>query len=293
MKSAYISIVGRPNVGKSTLLNNILERKIAIVSEVSGTTRNIILGIYTDEDSQMVFLDTPGLHKAKNKLGANLNRKAYQAFSETDLILFVVDAASGFGKGDKFILNQLQKEAKPIFLILNKVDLIPKDRILGMIDQLKDLHDFAEIFPLSSLKNINIDELILSLKQYLPREGLLYSKGEVTNISPSFAISEIVREKLLINTFEEVPHSISCLVESMEEFDDYYEIKVLIVVDRQSLKKIIIGKNGSMLKKIGIAARVEIEELLAKKVYLETYVKVIEDWRDKDYYLKELGLDDE
>ncbi len=293
MKSGFVAIVGRPNVGKSTLLNSLLERKIAITSDVAGTTRDVILGIYNDEDSQIVFVDTPGIHKARNKLGNHLNKKAFHSQSDTDIILFVIDAKAGFGRGDKFILEAIKNSTKPIFLILNKVDLVPKDELLAMIDNLSKEHDFAEIFPLSSLKNINIDELITSLKNYLPNEEQLYDKEMITNISLNFAIAEIVREKLLHSTFEEVPHSITCLVESLEEYEDYFDIKVLIVVDRDNLKKIIIGRKGSMLKKIGTLARKEIEEFLGKKVYLETYVKTMDNWRDKERLIRELGLNEE
>lgn len=290
MKSGFVSIVGRPNVGKSTLLNTLLERKIAITSNVSGTTRNIIQGIYNDDDSQIVFIDTPGIHKPVNKLGAVMNNQAYHMIDEVDVILFLVDVTKKYGKGDEFVLNKIKELKKPILLILNKVDLIDKKELFKIIDEYNNLYKFDEIIPISSIKNDNIDDLIKTIKNYLPREGQLYSEDMITNISRDFYISEVVREKLLRLTKDEVPHTVTCVTESFEENDKYIDIGVLIIVDRENLKKIIIGKNGQMLKKVGIYARSDIEEFLGKQVNLKTYVKVIEDWREKEKYLKELGF---
>ena len=290
MKSGFVSIVGRPNVGKSTLLNTILERKIAITSNVSGTTRNIIQGIYNDCDSQIVFIDTPGIHKPVNKLGAVMNNQAYQMIDEVDIILFLVDVTQPFGKGDQFVLDKIKDLNKPVFLLLNKIDLIEKTKLFELITKYNELYDFKEIIPISSIKNDNIEDLINTIKKYLPREGILYDPEMVTNISRDFYIAEVVREKLLRLTKDEVPHTVTCLVESFEDFDKYYEINVLIIVDRENLKKIIIGKNGQMLKKVGTYARSDIEEFLGKQVNLKTYVKVIEDWREKEKYLRELGF---
>ena len=290
MKSGFVSIVGRPNVGKSTLLNTILERKIAITSNVSGTTRNIIQGIYNDDDSQIVFIDTPGIHKPVNKLGAVMNNQAYQMIDEVDMILFLVDVTKPFGKGDQFVLDKVKDLDKPVFLLLNKIDLIEKTKLFELITKYSELYDFKEIIPISSIKNDNIEDLINTIKKYLPREGILYDPEMVTNISRDFYIAEVVREKLLRLTKDEVPHTVTCLVESFEDCEKYYEINVLIIVDRENLKKIIIGKNGQMLKKVGIYARSDIEEFLGKQVNLKTYVKVIEDWREKEKYLRELGF---
>ena len=290
MKSGFVSIVGRPNVGKSTLLNTLLERKIAITSNVSGTTRNIIQGIYNDNDSQIVFIDTPGIHKPVNKLGAVMNNQAYQMIDEVDIILFLLDVTKPFGKGDQFVLDKVKDLNKPVFLILNKVDLIDKNKLFELITNYSSLYDFKEIIPISSIKNDNIDDLIKTIKKYLPREEILYDPEMVTNISRDFYIAEVVREKLLRLTKDEVPHTVTCLVESFEDCETYYDIQVLIIVDRENLKKIIIGKNGQMLKKVGIYARSDIEEFLGKQVNLKTYVKVIEDWREKEKYLKELGF---
>ena len=290
MKSGFVSIVGRPNVGKSTLLNTLLERKIAITSNVSGTTRNIIQGIYNDNDSQIVFIDTPGIHKPVNKLGAVMNNQAYQMIDEVDIILFLLDVTKPFGKGDQFVLDKVKDLNKTVFLILNKVDLIDKNKLFELITNYSSLYDFKEIIPISSIKNDNIDDLIKTIKKYLPREEILYDPEMVTNISRDFYIAEVVREKLLRLTKDEVPHTVTCLVESFEDCETYYDIQVLIIVDRENLKKIIIGKNGQMLKKVGIYARSDIEEFLGKQVNLKTYVKVIEDWREKEKYLRELGF---
>lgn len=290
MKSGFVSIVGRPNVGKSTLLNSLLERKIAITSNVSGTTRNIIQGVYNDDDSQIVFIDTPGIHKPVNKLGSVMNNEAYRMTNEVDLIFFLIDVTKPFGKGDHFVLEKLKDLNKPIFLVLNKVDLINKQNLFKIIDDYSKIYDFNEIIPLSSLNGDNVDDLINTTKKYLPREGRLYSEEMITNISRDFYIAEVVREKLLRLTKDEVPHTVTCVVESFEDFEKYVEIQVLIIVDRENLKKIIIGKNGEMLKKVGTYARSDIEEFLSRKVNLKTYVKVIEGWREKEKYLRELGF---
>lgn len=292
MKSGFVSIVGRPNVGKSTLLNSILERKIAITSDVSGTTRNIIEGIYNDLDSQIIFMDTPGIHKPINKLGVLMNKKSYTMIDDVDIILFLVDVTKKFGKGDHFVLEKLKKLNKPIFLVLNKVDMVNKKSLLEMIDQYQSLYPFSEIIPISALKNDNIDDLIKTIKKYLPHEEKFFSEDEITNISRNFFIAEIVREKLLHLTTDEVPHTITCLTETFEDMGKYIDIGVLIIVDRENLKKIIIGKNGSMLKKVGILSRKDMEEFLGKKVNLKTYVKTIDNWREKEKYLNEFGFNE-
>ena len=290
MKSGFVSIVGRPNVGKSTLLNAVLETKLAITSDKAGTTRNIIQGVYEDDDSQIIFVDTPGIHKPINKLGTILNKKAYHTAEDVDLILFLVDVSKGIGKGDMFVLDKIKDENIPIILVLNKVDCIKKDTLLEIIMEYKDLYDFKEIFPISALKNDNIDSLIKTIKDYLPNEGKIFEDDTFTNISTNFYVSEIVREKVLRKTHDEVPHSVTCYVEKIDYDKDKIHIQVLIVVDRDSLKKIIIGKNGQMIKEIGIDARKDLEEYFGKTVYLETYVKTIDNWRDREKYLKELGL---
>lgn len=290
MKCGYVSIVGRPNVGKSSLLNSILERKIAIVTKVSGTTRNIIQGIYTDDDSQIIFIDTPGIHKAKDKLGTYMNRKAYAMEEQSDLVLFLIDASQKFGKGDRFILNKLKERDKEIILIINKIDLVKKESLLSMIDDLSKEHDFAEIFPVSSIKGDNIERLIDTIKKYLPDADAIYDEATLTNITRDFALAEMLREKLMKHTKEEVPHAITCIVEHFEEFEETIDINILIVVDRENLKKIIIGKKGEMLKKVGTEARADMEEMLGKKVFLQTHVKTVDKWRDSDKFILEHGL---
>lgn len=292
MKSGYISIIGRPNVGKSTLLNSILETHLAITSDKVGTTRNIIEGIYNDSDSQMIFVDTPGISKPIDKLGSILNKKSYSSVDNVDLILFLVDASSGFGKGDEFVLKRLESEEIPVFLVLNKIDQVKKDKLLEMIMKLKDIFPFKEIIPISGKTGENIDELLKTIKNYLPNEGKIFEDDTLTNISTKFYISEIVREKVLELTKDEVPHSVSTIVEEFHEKDDKVVVRVLIIVDRDSLKKIIIGKNGSMIKEIGILARRDLEEYFNKKVYLETFVKTLKNWREKEKYLQELGIDE-
>ena len=292
MKSGFVSLVGRPNVGKSTLLNNILERKLAITSDVSGTTRNIIQGIYNDSDSQIVFIDTPGIHKPKNKLGTYLNKKAYTMIEDVDIILFLIDVEKGFGKGDNFILDRLKELKKPVILLLNKVDKVKKDKLLELITEYKDLYNFSEIIPISALKGDNVLDLIKTIKKYLTSDVKYYGEDTITNISNKFMISELVREKILRLTHDEIPHSVTCFVEEYVEENNVINIGMVIIVDRDSIKKIIIGKNGSMLKKIGSMARIDIEELLGKKVFLSTYVKTIDSWREKEKYLTELGLKD-
>ena len=292
MKSGFVSLVGRPNVGKSTLLNSILEMKLAITSNVAGTTRNIIQGIYNDDESQIVFIDTPGIHKPINKLGTYLNRKAYAMADDVDINLFIIDAASGFGRGDKFILERLKEMNKTTFLPINKVDQIKKDELLKLIDQYKDLYNFSEIIPISALKGDNVEDLIKTIKKYLKNDIKYYQDDVITNVSRNFIIAEMVREKLLRLTKKEVPHSITCLVENYDDVGDYINISVLIIVDRDNLKKIIIGKQGQMLKQVGVEARTDIEEFLGKKVFLQTYVKTIDNWRDREKYLKEFGLNE-
>lgn len=292
MKSGFVSIVGRPNVGKSTLLNKLLNQKIAITSDKVGTTRNTIYGIYNDEDSQIVFVDTPGINKATSKLGEVLNNKAYSSF-DNDLVLFLVDIASGFGPNDNRILNRLKEDNKDVILVLTKVDKIKKDKLYDEIAKLKDLYNFLDIVPISSVKGINTTELIEVIKKYLKDDVKYFDDDVITNVSERFLVGEIIREKILILTKEEVPHAVTCIVENMEFKKDKCYINACIVVDRDNLKGIIIGKNGQMLKKIGSMAREEIEVLLGKKVYLELFVKVIDNWRQKPNLFEELGISEE
>lgn len=289
MKSGFISLVGRPNVGKSTLLNALIDKKVAITSNKPQTTRNIIQGIFTDSEVQMVFVDTPGIHKPKNKLGKVLNKQAYFTINDVDVILFLVDITETLGTGDKFIIEVLKNANKPVILVINKIDLLPKEKILEKISEYKDLYNFEEIVPVSAIKKDNVDRLREVLKKYLPDNIKFYDDKTYTNVSTNFLISEIVREKILNLTEEEVPHSITCIVEDMKQSKDLLSINVLIVIDRENLKKIIIGKQGSMLKEIGRRSRIELENMFNTKVYLELFVKVIPKWRDKESFLNELG----
>lgn len=293
MKSGFVSIIGRPNVGKSTLINTIINRKVAITSNVSGTTRNIIQGIYNDTDTQIVFVDTPGIHKPINRLGKVLNKEALALTKDVDLILFVVDVASGIGKGDMFILESLKNNNVPVILVLNKIDEITTEKLFKTIDEFKDIYPFVEVVPTSGLKNDNVDHLISVIKKYLHDEVKYFPDEYYTSSSMKFMASEIVREKLLQVTEDEIPHSITCITTLFEEKKDIVNISVDIIVDRDNIKRIIIGKNGSRLKMVGTLARTEIEsELVGKKVYLELFVKTIKNWKDKEKYLVELGFID-
>ena len=292
MKSGFVSIVGRPNVGKSTLLNKLLNKKIAITSDKVGTTRNMIYGVYNEDDTQIVFVDTPGINKATSKLGEVLNKTAYSSF-DNDLVLFLVDIASGFGPNDNRILNRLKEDNKDVILVLTKVDKIKKDKLYDEITKLKDLYNFLDIVPISSIKGINTTELIEVIKKYLKDDVKYFDDDVITNVSERFLVGEIIREKILNLTKEEVPHAVTCIVENMEFKKDKCYINACIVVDRDNLKGIIIGKNGQMLKKVGTMAREEIEVLLGKKVYLELFVKVIENWRQKPNLFEELGISEE
>ena len=290
MKSGFVGLIGRPNVGKSTLLNGITGRKIAITSNKAQTTRNNIQGIYTDNEVQMVFVDTPGIHKPQNKLGKVLNKQAFFSINDVDIILFLVDITERLGPGDKYILNILNGINKPVILIINKIDKVPREDILKKIDEYKDLYNFDEIIPVSALKDVNITHLLSVLKKYLPDSIKYFDDNTYTNVDTTFMISEYIREKVLELTEEEVPHSTTCIVENIEEDKNIISIGASIIVDRENLKKIIIGKNGSKIKEIGIRARKDIEELLNKKIYLDLFVKVIPKWRDRENLLKELGI---
>ena len=292
MKSGFVSLIGRPNVGKSTLLNSIIGKKIAITSDKPQTTRNIIEGIYNDSDKQIVFVDTPGIHKPKYKLGKYLNKQAYYSIDDVDVIVFLVDASEELGKGDLYIIEKLKELDKPVILVLNKIDKIKKENILLKISEYKDLYNFKEIIPLSALKKDNIKTLLDVLINYLPDNVKYFDDDTYTNKRLEFLIAEIVREKVFNLTNEEVPHSVTCVVEQIKKEKNNYSINVAIIVDRDSLKKIIIGKQGSMIKEIGIEARKDLEELLDKKVYLELFVKTIKNWRDKEKYLQEFGFKD-
>lgn len=289
MKSGFVSLIGRPNTGKSTLLNQIIKEKVAIISPKPQTTRNLVEGIYNEDDTQIIFVDTPGIHKPIDKLGVALNNQAYYSINDVDILLLVVDASVPYGKGDQFIIDKLSSVKKPVFLILNKIDKLSDEEILKKIDEYKNLYEFAEIIPVSALKNDNIDRLIKVLKEYLPDNVKYFMNGETTTAEMEFRLSEIVREKIFIHTNDEVPHSISCKLVGYEEKNNIAKIYIDIIVDRDSLRKIIIGSNGNMIKTIGHEARLDMEELLGMKVYLELYCKTIKKWREKEKFIKDLG----
>ena len=293
MKVGFVSIVGRPNAGKSTLINSIIGSKVAIVSDKAHTTRNNIQGIYNDEDSQIIFIDTPGIHKPMHKLGKYMNSQSYYSIEDTNVILFMVDATEKIGKGDKFILEKLKEVDSNVFLVLNKVDKIKKENLFPMIEEYNKLFDFKEIIPISALKKDNIDDLIKTIKKYLDEGNRYYSEDYYTDKSINFMVSEIVREKVLNLTHEEVPHAVTCVLEKYEEEKNSIHINVLIIVEREGIKRILVGHSGSMIKEIGIEARKDIEELVGKKVYLELFVKTVNNWREKDKYLAEFGFNNE
>ena len=290
MKSGFVSIIGRPNVGKSTLLNTIMERKIAITSSKAQTTRNNIMGIYHGEDTQIIFIDTPGIHKPKHNLGKALNSKAYYSINDVDLVVLVVDISEPLGKGDHFVIDKLKDINKPVILVLNKIDKVKREDILRKIHEYKDLYDFKEIIPLSGKNKKDSEILIKEIRKYLTDDIKYYDEDYITDKNYEFFIAEYVREKILNYTNDEVPHAITCITENIKPGKDATEIDVLIIVEREGLKKIIIGHQGEMIKNIGIAARKDIEELLGRKVYLNLFVKTIPRWRSKEKYLLELGF---
>ena len=250
MRSGFVSIIGRPNVGKSTLLNSIVNAKVAITSNVAGTTRNLVEGIYNEDDTQIIFIDTPGINKPLSKLGKILSRETLSTLEDIDAILFLVDASEKVGAGDKFIMNILKNTKCPVILVLNKIDKISNEELYNKIVEYKDIFTFSDIVPVSALKDDNVEELINVIKPYLKDNIRYYDKNEITNLNPKFMIAELVREKVLRLTHDEVPHSVTCVTTHLEETVDLVEVYVNIIVERESQKRIIIGKNGSMLKEI-------------------------------------------
>lgn len=290
MKVGVVSIVGRPNAGKSTLLNAIIKEKVSITSDKPQTTRNNIQGIYNDDEAQIVFIDTPGVHKPVNKLGKFLNNETYSAFN-TDIILFLVDSSKPFGKGDEFILDKIKEYDSKVFLILSKIDKVKKDELYDLIMSYKDKYNFDEIIPVSGLKDNNVEELLNVIKSYLNEGTPYYANDLYTDQSVKFMVSEIIREKIFRKTDKEIPYSTTVIIENYDENKSRVVINACIVVERDAVKKIIVGKAGSMIKEIGINAREDIEKLVGKRVDLELFVKTVNNWRDKDKLLAELGFD--
>ena len=292
-KSGFVAIVGRPNVGKSTFMNYVLGQKIAIMSDKAQTTRNKIQGVYTKEDAQIVFLDTPGIHKPKHELGEFMVKSAYSALKEVDAVLFMVNVSEKRGPGDDFIIEKLKGIKTPIFLVLNKIDLVTPEVLLERVESYKDALDFAGVFPISVLQGNNVNELMEGLINALPEGPQYYPADQITDHPEYFVVSELIREKILQLTLEEIPHSVAVTVDKMQK-DEFDKVHVYanIIVERKSQKGIIIGKGGRLLKEIGTRARRDIQQLLGNKVYLELWVKVEKDWRKRKSNLQEYGYRD-
>ena len=294
-KSGFISIIGRPNVGKSTFLNRVVGQKIAIMSDKPQTTRNKVQGVVTQNDAQFIFIDTPGIHKPKHKLGDFMMKVATNTLKEVDVILFMVNAEEGFGKGEEFIIEKFENVNTPIFLVINKIDQVHPEKLLTIIETYKEKYPFKEIIPISALQGNNIETLLATIKKYLPERPQYYPADQVTDHPERFIITELIREKALHLTREEIPHSLAVVMDKLERRKDKDIINVMatIIVERDSQKGIVIGKKGAMLKEIGQLARTDIENLLGSQVFLELWVKVQKDWRNKATHLRDFGFRDD
>lgn len=298
-KSGFVSIIGRPNVGKSTLVNNFVHNKVSIISPKAQTTRNRIQGIYTTDNEQIIFIDTPGIHKPRHKLGEFMNNESIKTLTDCDLILLVIDGNEAYGTGDEYVINLLNKLVKnneletKVYLVINKIDLVKdKNKLMENVLSFTSRYEFNEVYYISALKNENIDALLQGIISNLDNGPMYYPKDQISDHPESFVIAEIIREKVLTLTHEEVPHSVGVIIENMEtdsKNSNLVNINACIVCERASQKKIIIGKAGEMIKKIGTLARKDIVMLLGRKVFLDIWVKVEEDWRDRQSQLKELG----
>lgn len=291
-KSGFVTLIGRPNVGKSTLMNCLIGQKIAITSNKPQTTRNRIQTVYTSEEGQIVFLDTPGIHKAKNKLGDYMVNVAEKTMSEVDVILWLVEPGNFIGAGERHIIEQLKKIKTPVILVINKIDTVKREQLLEYIDTYRKELDFAEVVPVSALKADNTDELVKCIMKYLPYGPAFYDEDTVTDQPMRQIVAELIREKALRLLEEEIPHGVAVSIESMKYRKNLTDIEATIICERDSHKGIIIGKGGSMLKKIGSYARPEIEDLLERQVNLQLWVKVKKDWRDSDFLLKNFGYNE-
>ncbi|KRN03764.1 GTPase Era [Holzapfeliella floricola] len=289
-RSGFVGIIGRPNVGKSTLMNRIIGEKIAIMSEKAQTTRNNINGIYTSEKAQMVFLDTPGVHKPKNQLDDFMSKSSLGMLNQVDVILFMVSAEDKMGPGDRFILNLLQDVKKPVYLIINKIDLVHPDDLLAYIEQYRHELDFKEVYPISAIQGNNVEELLDQLGDELPVGPQFYDEDQLTDRPEYFVVAELIREKILEFTHDEIPHSVAVLVNQMSErIEGKLQIDATIFVERNSQKAIVIGQGASLLKRIGIKSRQEIENLLGEKINLKLWVKVQKNWRKDPLFLAQSG----
>ena len=289
-KSGFVSIIGRPNVGKSTFVNRVIGHKIAIMSDKAQTTRNKIQGVMTRDDAQIIFIDTPGIHKPKHKLGDYMMRVAKNTLSEIDAIMFMVNVNEDIGRGDEYIMEMLKNVKTPIFLVLNKIDLVHPDTLMPKIEQYQSYMDFTDIIPISALEGLNVDHFIDVLKSFLPEGPKYYPDNQISDHPEQVVVSEIIREKILHLTSEEIPHAIGVNVDRMiKEDEDRVRIEATIYVERDSQKGIVIGKGGKKLKEVGKRARRDIEMLLGSKVYLELWVKVQRDWRNKVNFIRQIG----
>ena len=293
-KSGFVALIGRPNVGKSTLMNHLIGQKIAITSDRPQTTRNRIQTVYTDDRGQIVFLDTPGIHRAKNKLGAFMTGEAERTLKDVDVVLWLVEPSLYIGAGEQHILELLKQVKVPVVLVINKIDTVEKKRILTYIDTYQKAYPFSEIIPVSALKNDNLDTVLEVLMKYLPCGPMYYDEDTVTDQPMRQIAAEIIREKALRCLQDEIPHGIAVTVEKMKERGNgICDIEAEIICERESHKGIIIGKNGAMLKKIGSSARHDIEKMMEERVNLKLWVKVRKDWRDNELYLKNYGYQKE
>lgn len=295
-KSGFVALIGRPNVGKSTLINRIIGQKVVITSDKAQTTRHKIQAVYNGQSSQIIFIDTPGIHKPKHQLGEYMVKAAKSTLNEVDAIIFMVDGEAGFGKGDQYIIDQLQDIKRPVYLVINKIDLIHPDDLLPLIDLYNNQRNFTEIIPVSALEGNNVNRLLTVLEDNLEEGPKYYPDNQLTDHPEQFIISELIREKVLQLTREEIPHSITVVIEHIEKRRaNVIVIQATVITERDSQKGIIIGKGGNMLKQIGQRAREDIERLLGSKVYLELWVKVRKDWRNRPQDLRQYGylLDEE
>lgn len=291
-KSGFIAIIGRPNAGKSTLLNALLKQKVAIMSDKPNTTRNNIAGILTYPDVQYVFVDTPGIHKPQQQLGRVLNKNAYMAMEDCDCIVWINDASQPFGKGDQFILDRISSLNKKVILLLNKIDTLTKEEMMKVLIDWQDRYDFKAMIPISALKHDNLDELLKVIQEELPEGVSLFPDEMISDHDENFQITEIIREKILNYTKEEIPHSVAVILENREETEKQIVLQALVIVDRPSQKGILIGKQGSMIKRIRLSAQKELKNKFHKNVSLELYVRVEKNWRNQEQKIKEFGLDE-
>ena len=288
-KAGFVTLIGRPNVGKSTLMNHLIGQKIAITSNKPQTTRNRIQTVYTDDEGQVVFLDTPGIHKAKNKLGDYMVHVAENTLKEVDAILWLVEPSTFIGAGERHIIEVLKKVSTPVILVINKIDTVKKEEIAACIDTYRKELDFAEVVPVSALRSRNTQELMKCIFKYMPYGDPFYDEDTITDQPERQIVAEMIREKALRCLDEEIPHGVAVAIDQMKYGKDIVNIDATIICERDSHKGIIIGKQGSMLKKIGSQARYDIENLLESKVNLQLWVKVKKDWRDSDFLLKNFG----